>query len=58
MQLINSTGTQPFSFNKDYVCEEFYLQGYNAIWSVESQPTSQRNMSPPCSGSKNKPSKK
>jgi hypothetical protein len=28
------------------------------MWPVESRPTFQRNMSPPSSGSKNKPSKK
>jgi hypothetical protein len=34
---------------------EYHLLGYNA---VESQLTFRRNMSPPSSGSKNKPSKK
>jgi hypothetical protein len=28
-------------------CEEFYLLRYNAMWSVKSQPTFRRNMSPP-----------
>jgi hypothetical protein len=37
--------------------EEFYLLGYNAVQSVGSQATFQRIMSPPSSGSKNKPSK-
>jgi hypothetical protein len=27
--------------------EEFYLLGYNTMWSVESQPTLWRNMGPP-----------
>jgi hypothetical protein len=30
--------------------EEFYLLGYNAVKSVECQPTFRRNMSPPSSG--------
>jgi hypothetical protein len=38
--------------------EEFCLLGYNAVQSVESQPTFRTNMSPPCSGSKNTPRKK
>jgi hypothetical protein len=38
--------------------EEFCLLGYNPVYSVESQPTFRRNMSPPSSGSKYKPSKK
>jgi hypothetical protein len=38
--------------------ERFYLLRYNVVWSVGSQLTLQRNMSPPSSGSKNKPSKK
>jgi hypothetical protein len=37
--------------------EEFYLLGYNAVWSVESQPTIQKNISAPSSGSKNKPTR-
>jgi hypothetical protein len=37
---------------------EFYLLGHNAMYSVESQPTFRRNLSPPSSGSKNKLSKK
>jgi hypothetical protein len=35
-----------------------YLQGYNAVYSVEGQGTFRRNMSPPSSESENKPSKK
>jgi hypothetical protein len=31
--------------------EEYYLLGYNAVQSVESQPTFRRNISPPFSGS-------
>jgi hypothetical protein len=38
--------------------QEFCPPGYNTILSIESQPTFQRNMSPPSSGSKNKLSKK
>jgi hypothetical protein len=38
--------------------EEYHLLGYNAVWSIESQPMFQRNIPPPSSGSKNKPSKK
>jgi hypothetical protein len=34
--------------------EESYILGYNAMESVESQPTFRKNMSPPYSGSKNK----
>jgi hypothetical protein len=30
--------------------EEFFLLGYNAVWSVESQPTFRNNMSPPFQG--------
>jgi hypothetical protein len=37
--------------------EEFYLVIYNAVQSVESQPTFRRKMSPSSSGSNNKPSK-
>jgi hypothetical protein len=36
--------------------EEYYLLGYYAVKPVESQLTFQRNMSPPSSGPKNKPS--
>jgi hypothetical protein len=38
--------------------EESYLLGYNSVQSTESQPTFQRNMLPPSSGSKNEQSKK
>jgi hypothetical protein len=38
--------------------EEFRLLRYNAVHSVEIQPTFRRNMSGPFSGSENKPSKK
>jgi hypothetical protein len=38
--------------------EQYYLLGYNAAYSVESQMTFRRNMSSSSSGSKNKPSKK
>jgi hypothetical protein len=36
----------------------FCLLGYNAVQSIESQPTFRRNMSPPSSGSEKEPSKK
>jgi hypothetical protein len=39
------------------VHEEFHLLGYNSVQSSESQQTFRRNMWPPSSGSKNKPSK-
>jgi hypothetical protein len=32
--------------------------GYNAVYSVKSQPTFQKKTSPPSSGSKKKPRKK
>jgi hypothetical protein len=38
--------------------EEFCLLGQKAVYSVETYPTFRRIMSPPSSGSKNKPSKK
>jgi hypothetical protein len=38
--------------------EDFYLLGCNAVWSVESQATFRRNMSPPSLRQKNKPRKK
>jgi hypothetical protein len=38
--------------------EEYYLLGYNAVYSFQSQPMFRRNMSPSSSGSKNNPSKK
>jgi hypothetical protein len=38
--------------------KEFHLLGYNMMQSVESQQKIRRNISPPSSGSKNKPSKK
>jgi hypothetical protein len=50
-----------FSINQSLdaiLTEDFYLLGYNAVKSTESQPAFQTNMSPPSSGSKNKPSKK
>jgi hypothetical protein len=37
---------------------ELSVVGYNAVYSVESQPTVRGNMSPPFSRSKNKPIKK
>jgi hypothetical protein len=44
------------SHSGDY--EEYYLLGYSTVEIVGTQPTFLRNMSPPSSGSKNKPSKK
>jgi hypothetical protein len=38
--------------------EKFHILGYNALYSVESQPKFRRNMSPPSSGLNYKPSKK
>jgi hypothetical protein len=38
--------------------EESYLLGYNTTQSVECLPTFWSHMSPPSSGSKNKPGKK
>jgi hypothetical protein len=40
------------------VSEELGLLGYNAVWSVGSQPTLRRNLSPSSSGSKNNLCKK
>jgi hypothetical protein len=37
---------------------ELSVVGYNAVYSVKSQPTVRGNMSPPSSGSKKRPSKK
>jgi hypothetical protein len=37
---------------------ELYILVYNAVWSVENQPTFRRDMSLLFSGSRNKPSKK
>jgi hypothetical protein len=42
----------------DFVFEEYYVLGYNAVQFVESQLTFRRNISPPSSGSKHKPRKK
>jgi hypothetical protein len=42
----------------NYKHEEFYLLGYNAVQSVESQTTFLRNISPPASRLKRKPRKK
>jgi hypothetical protein len=67
--LTNLTKAQTLHYMKEYlICkiwgshsggyEEYYLLGYNAVSSVESQLTFRRKISPPSSGSKNKPSKK
>jgi hypothetical protein len=40
------------------LCQKFYLLGYITVQSVESHSTFQKNVSPPSSGSKNKPIKK
>jgi hypothetical protein len=39
-------------------CEELCVVRYNVVYYDENKPMFQRNMSPPFSGSKNKPSKK
>jgi hypothetical protein len=45
--------------NEDcFSLEEFYLLGYNGMYSVETQPTFRRNMWPLSSGSQKKPNKK
>jgi hypothetical protein len=49
--LLDRPGRQ-YSKNRGLL-EEFYL-----LWSAERQPTFRRNISPPSSGPKNKPSKK
>jgi hypothetical protein len=41
-----------------FTIEEFYLLGYNAVQSAESQPTFLSNKSPPSSELKSKPSRK
>jgi hypothetical protein len=38
--------------------QELSPLGYNGMWSTENQTALQRNMSPPSSGSKNKPNNK
>jgi hypothetical protein len=38
--------------------KDLFLSGYKAVQSVESKPKFRRNMSPPSSGLKSKPSKK
>jgi hypothetical protein len=40
------------------VSEELYLLVYNAVYSTEIQLTFRKKISPPSSGSKNRPSKK
>jgi hypothetical protein len=37
---------------------QFRLMGYDPVWSTESEPTFQRNISPLSSGLKSKPRKK
>jgi hypothetical protein len=41
---------------KLFLHKEYYLLGYNAVYSVENQPTFRSNIPPASSGSKNKPS--
>jgi hypothetical protein len=53
---INVDKPKPFLTKLSH--EEFYLLGYNAVWSVEIQSTFHTNMLPLFSGSKNKPSMK
>jgi hypothetical protein len=50
--------TQTKPLIQSFILEAFHLQGYNTIYSVESQLTFWRNMSPLLSGLKSKPSKK
>jgi hypothetical protein len=64
--------THLFQYHKNYISncqfclrlesnlqiEKFSFLEHNAVWSVESQPTFRRNISPQSSGSKNKPNKK
>jgi hypothetical protein len=47
---------QPTTEKKYGICgclsgdyEQYYFLGHNAIWSIKSQPTFQRNISPPSS---------
>jgi hypothetical protein len=63
---INSTTSHVFSFSRMVSnlsvlfileCEEYCLLGYNAMKSIKSQLMFQKNILPPFSGSKNKPSK-
>jgi hypothetical protein len=39
-------------------CEDFYLQGYTTIWSIQSQMIFQKNISPPSSVLRSNPSNK
>jgi hypothetical protein len=48
----------PHKVGKHARFEEFCLLGYNTVYFTVSQLTFLRQMSPPSSGSKNKPSKK
>jgi hypothetical protein len=50
--------TSPYKLRNLPIPEEYYFLGYNAVSSIESQPTFQRDISPPSSGSKNKLNKK
>jgi hypothetical protein len=50
--------TVKINFFRTMFPKEYYLLGYNAVYSTESEPTSRRKTSPPSSGQKNKPNKK
>jgi hypothetical protein len=60
MNKCSCTHTQVFRISGSHSggYEEFFILGYNALQAVQCQPTFWRNMSPPSSRSKNKPSKK
>lgn len=49
-------GSKCFTYLIDL--EEFCLVWWNAVYSSESQPTFQKNISPPCSGSESKAQRK
>jgi hypothetical protein len=55
---IELTSNGATSTSRNLRAEDYYLVGYNAVEFAGSQLTFRRNISPPSSGSKNKPSKK
>jgi hypothetical protein len=57
-QLLMLYGRMIISKESVTYVENYYLLGYNAVWSIVSQLKFWRNISSPSSGSKNKPSKK
>jgi hypothetical protein len=55
MHLINISklfSSPAYPHDRPHIIQEFYLLGYNAVQSVESQPTFRRNISPHFPGSK------